>query len=150
VNVRELIEILGDYPEDTEVEMGIIAPVTDEEQIAVDRYPIEGILPWEDDDEENGDGEGEPVLWLIGGEEEDVEAFLDAIEAEEADAGEQSDEVEASGEAEAEEPEAADEAGADEPGADEPGADEPGADEAGAEAAESEEEMDEPGPSAGA
>jgi hypothetical protein len=83
VNVRELIEILGDYPEETEVEMGIIAPVTDEEQIAVDRYPIEGILPWEDDDEENGDGEAESVLWLIGGDEEDVEAFLDAIEAEE-------------------------------------------------------------------
>jgi hypothetical protein len=84
VNVRELIEILKDYPEDTEIEMGIIAPVSDEEQIAVDRYPIEGVLPWEDDDtdETDGDGDGEPVLWLIGGEEDDVEAFLDAIEDE--------------------------------------------------------------------
>jgi len=81
VNVHELIEILKDYPEDTEIEMGIIAPVTDEDQIAVDRYPIEGVLPWEDDDA--GDGEGEAVLWLIGGEEDDVEAFLDAIEEDE-------------------------------------------------------------------
>ena len=78
MNVHELIEILKDYPEDTEIEMGIIAPVTDEDQIAVDRYPIEGVLPWEDDDA--GDGDGEAVLWLIGGEEDDVEAFLDAIE----------------------------------------------------------------------
>ena len=83
MNVHELIEILKDYPEDTEIEMGIIAPVTDEDQIAVDRYPIEGVLPWEDDDASDGDGEG--VLWLIGGEEDDVEAFLDAIEDDEED-----------------------------------------------------------------
>jgi hypothetical protein len=74
------MEILKDYPDDTEVEMGIIAPVTEEDQIAVDRYPIEGVLPWED---EADDGDGESVLWLIGGEEDDVEAFLDAIEDEE-------------------------------------------------------------------
>ena len=82
MNVRELVEILKDYPEDTEIEMGIIAPVTDEDQIAVDRYPIEGVLPWEDEasDGVDGDGDGEHVLWLIGGEEDDVEAFLDAID----------------------------------------------------------------------
>jgi hypothetical protein len=85
MNVRELIEILKDYPEDTEIEMGIVAPVTEEDQIAVDRYPIEGVLPWEDDESADGDGNGdtEPVLWLIGGEEDDVEAFLDAINDEE-------------------------------------------------------------------
>jgi hypothetical protein len=83
MNVRELIEILKDYPEDTEIEMGIIAPVTDEDQIAVDRYPIEGVLPWEDDEAAEPDGDGEPVLWLIGGEEDDVEAFMDAIEDDE-------------------------------------------------------------------
>src|SRR4051794_27272894 len=89
MNVRELIEILKDYPEETEIEMGIVAPVTDEDQIAVDRYPVEGVLPWEDDEspDADGDDDGEPVLWLIGGEEDDVEAFLDAIneEAEAAD-----------------------------------------------------------------
>ena len=83
MNVRELMEILKDYPADTEIEMGIIAPVTDEDQIAVDRYPIEGVLPWEDDHPDDGDGDGEPVLWLIGGEEDDVEAFLDAIDDDE-------------------------------------------------------------------
>ena len=102
MNVRELIEILKDYPADTEIEMGIIAPVTDEDQIAVDRYPIEGVLPWEDDhpDDGDGDGDGEPVLWLIGGEEDDVEAFLDAID---------DDEVEVDDEAGAEEGEVASE-----------------------------------------
>jgi hypothetical protein len=90
MNVRELIEILKDYPEDTEIEMGIVAPVTEEDQIAVDRYPIEGVLPWEDDESADGDGDadGEPVLWLIGGEEEDVEAFLDAINDDEPEASE--------------------------------------------------------------
>ena len=83
MNVRELMEILKDYPQDTEIEMGIIAPVTEEDQIAVDRYPIEGVLPWED--EQTDDGDGEPVLWLIGGEEDDVEAFLDAVEDDEPD-----------------------------------------------------------------
>src|SRR5216684_1378941 len=90
VNVRELIEILKEYPEDTEIEMGIIAPVTDEDQIAIDRYPIEGVLPWEDDHPDDGDGDndGEPVLWLIGGEEDDVEAFLDAIDDDEVEPAE--------------------------------------------------------------
>ena len=32
-----------------------------------------------------GGGDGEPVLWLIGGEEDDVEAFLDAIDDDEID-----------------------------------------------------------------
>jgi hypothetical protein len=93
MNVRELIEILKDYPADTEIEMGIIAPVTDEDQIAVDRYPIEGVLPWEDDhpDDGDGDGDGEPVLWLIGGEEDDVEAFLDAIDDDEVEAEDEAD-----------------------------------------------------------
>jgi hypothetical protein len=81
VNVKELLEILKDYPEDTEVELAIIAPVTDDDDIAVDRYIIEGVMPWEDDDEEGEDG-GESV-WLVGGENEDVEKFLDAIEDEE-------------------------------------------------------------------
>src|SRR3954463_3514937 len=102
MNVRELMEILQDYPADTEIEMGIIAPVTDEDQIAVDRYPIEGVLPWEDDHPDDGDGEAEPVLWLIGGEEDDVEAFLDAIDDEEAEGGEEPTEAEAETEPEAE------------------------------------------------
>jgi hypothetical protein len=78
MNVRELIEILKDYPEETEIELGIIAPVSEDEEIAVDRYPVEGVLPWTDDEDEGGDS----YLWLIGGEEADVEAFLDAIEDE--------------------------------------------------------------------
>ena len=92
MNVRELIEILKDYPPDTEIEMGIIAPVTDEDQIAVDRYPIEGVLPWEDDHPGDGDGDGEPVLWLIGGDEEteiDDDADTEADEAADAVASEE-------------------------------------------------------------
>ncbi|MEZ5216451.1 MAG: hypothetical protein R2705_08445 [Ilumatobacteraceae bacterium] len=82
--VRELIDILNDQPPDSEVELAIIAPIEEEaDDITVDRYSVEGILPW---DEHAGapaeDGTEEMVIWLVGGEESDVDAFLDAIEPE--------------------------------------------------------------------
>ena len=80
MRVAELIEILKDQPPDAEVELAIVAPVVDEnDDITVDRYSVEGMLPWQDDepDEENEDG---VVIWLVGGEDDDVDAFLDAIE----------------------------------------------------------------------
>ena len=80
MRVSELIEILKDQPPDAEVELAIVAPVADEnDDITVDRYSVEGLLPWQDDepDEENEDG---VVIWLVGGEDDDVDAFLDAIE----------------------------------------------------------------------
>ena len=80
MRVDELIEILKDQPPDAEVELAIVAPVVDEhDDITVDRYSVEGMLPWQDDepDEENEDG---VVIWLVGGEDDDVDAFLDAIE----------------------------------------------------------------------
>ena len=80
MRVSELIEILKDHPPDAEVELAIVAPVADEnDDITVDRYSVEGMLPWQDDepDEENEDG---LTIWLVGGEDDDVDAFLDAIE----------------------------------------------------------------------
>ena len=85
MNVRELLEILQDYPHDLEVELAVIAPVVeDDDDIAVDRYVIEGVMPWDDDDGE--------FVWLVGGEEDDVEAFINAIE--EGEDEEQEDEAE--------------------------------------------------------
>ncbi|HVE17544.1 MAG TPA: hypothetical protein VNB52_00590 [Ilumatobacteraceae bacterium] len=80
MRVSELIEILKDQPPDAEVELAIVAPVVDEnDDITVDRYSVEGMLPWQDDepDEDNEDG---LTIWLVGGEDDDVDAFLDAIE----------------------------------------------------------------------
>ncbi|MEY2444117.1 MAG: hypothetical protein QOC57_2590 [Ilumatobacteraceae bacterium] len=80
MRVSELIEILKDQPPDAEVELAIVAPVGDDnDDITVDRYSVEGMLPWQDDepDEDNEDG---VVIWLVGGEDDDVDAFLDAIE----------------------------------------------------------------------
>ena len=80
MRVNELIEILKAQPPDAEVELAIVAPVVDEnDDITVDRYSVEGMLPWQDDepDEDNEDG---VVIWLVGGEDDDVDAFLDAIE----------------------------------------------------------------------
>lgn len=78
MRVSELIDILRDYPGDLEIELAVVAPVDDDEPtITVDRFPVEGVLPWSDEDDEDG---GDQVIWLIGGEEDDVDAFLDAIE----------------------------------------------------------------------
>jgi hypothetical protein len=80
MRVNELIEILKDQPPEAEVELAIVAPVVDEnDDITVDRYSVEGMLPWQDDepDEDNEDG---LTIWLVGGEDDDVDAFLDAIE----------------------------------------------------------------------
>ena len=80
MRVSELIDMLKDQPPDAEVELAVVAPVGDDEDedITVDRYSVEGMLPWRDEDEEGNDEE--LVVWLVGGEDEDVEAFLDAIE----------------------------------------------------------------------
>ena len=75
MRVSELLEMLRDQPPDAEVELAVVAPVDDtHEDITVDRYTVEGMLPWTDDDSD------EIVIWLVGGDDDDVEAFLDAIE----------------------------------------------------------------------
>ena len=81
MRVSELIDMLKDQPPDAEVELAIVAPVGDDsdEDITVDRYSVEGMLPWHDDDDD------ELVIWLVGGEDDDVEAFLDAIEGDDHD-----------------------------------------------------------------
>ncbi len=80
MRVSELIEMLKDQPPDADVELAVVAPIMndDDEDITVDRYSVEGMLPWRDEDEEGN--EEEVVIWLVGGEDDDVEAFLDAIE----------------------------------------------------------------------
>ena len=75
LTVAELIDMLSQHPADAIVEMSIIAPVSEgDDDITVDRYHIDGIMPWEDDD-----GAGN-VVWLVGGEDDDVDVFLDAVE----------------------------------------------------------------------
>jgi hypothetical protein len=77
LTVAELIDILSQHPADAIVEMSIIAPVRDgDDDITVDRYHIDGVMPWSEDGD---DGE---LVWLVGGEDADVDVFLDAIEIE--------------------------------------------------------------------
>lgn len=74
LTVAELIDILSHHPSDAVVEMSIIAPVQDgDDDITVDRYHIEGVMPWHDEGEDE-------VVWLVGGEDADVDVFIDAIE----------------------------------------------------------------------
>ena len=82
MRVHELIDILSDQPPEAEVELAVIAPVdTESDDITVDRYFVDGVLPWQDaEDDEGVEIAGELTIWLVGGEEGDVNAFLDAIE----------------------------------------------------------------------
>jgi hypothetical protein len=74
LTVAELIDILSHQPGDAVVELSIIAPVkAGDDDITVDRYNIDGVLPWTDEGEDE-------VIWLVGGEDEDVDVFLDTIE----------------------------------------------------------------------
>jgi len=74
LTVAELIDILSHHPADAIVEMSIIAPVSEgDDDVTVDRYNIDGVMPWQDE----GDDE---VVWLIGGEDADVDVFIDAVE----------------------------------------------------------------------
>lgn len=77
MNVSELIDILRDLDPETIVEMAIVAPVSaDSDEITVDQYPVEGVLPRDPDDHE-----GQPMVWLIGGDATDVDEFIDAVES---------------------------------------------------------------------
>ncbi len=86
MRVSELIDILSDQPPEAEVELAVIAPVDESsEDITVDRYFVDGVLPWKDtideaDEDDPVDENGEWSIWMVGGEESDVNAFLDAIE----------------------------------------------------------------------
>lgn len=75
LTVAELIDLLSQHPGDSIVEMSIIAPVGDgDDDINVDRFNIDGIMPWRDNDDDD------EVIWLIGGQQDDVDVFLDTIE----------------------------------------------------------------------
>jgi hypothetical protein len=79
MNVKELIEVLKSFPEDQEVELAIVAPVEGADEITVDRYPVDAVMPWNDEEE------GQEVIWLVGGEDDDIDEFLDALEDESED-----------------------------------------------------------------
>lgn len=75
ITVAELIDMLSHHPSDAVVELSIIAPVKEgDDDITVDRYNIDGVMPWQDEDSD------EEVVWLVGGEDADVDIFIDAIE----------------------------------------------------------------------
>ncbi len=76
MNIAELMDILKDLDPETSVEMAIVAPVSsDSQDITVDQYTVEGVLP-----RDPADHEGSLVVWLIGGEPDDVDEFIDAVE----------------------------------------------------------------------
>lgn len=84
MRVSELIDILQDYPPDLEIELAIVQPSdADNPDLSVDHYSVDGVMQWrgQDDDDEH------EAVWLIGGEPDDVEDLLDALDAELGDDG---------------------------------------------------------------
>jgi hypothetical protein len=81
MNALELIEILRTYPPETEVEIALAAPAEGSDQIAVDRFPVDALMDWHDEEDDDGNPLEEPVLvlWLIAGEEDDVDALIDTL-----------------------------------------------------------------------
>jgi hypothetical protein len=75
LTVAELIDMLSHQPADAVVELSIVAPVREgDDDITVDRYNVDGVMPWRDEDADAD------VVWLVGGEDADVDLFIDAIE----------------------------------------------------------------------
>ena len=80
MRIAELVEILRGFDDDWEVELTIVAAIEDDaDEFTLDRYSIEGVLPWEDDED------GATRLWLVGGEDDTVDAFFDAIDSDDED-----------------------------------------------------------------
>ncbi len=74
MKVRELLDVLRDYPADLEVELVVVCPVDRAgDPVEVDRYSVGAVLTWQDTDESPAE-----LAWLVGGEDEDLEAFLAA------------------------------------------------------------------------
>lgn len=79
MNVRELIDYLSEQDPDLDVELALVSPVgADDDDIDVDRYSVEALFPCPVEDD---DGNEIVVIWLVGGEPDDVEAFIDAVDA---------------------------------------------------------------------
>lgn len=88
MRVRELIDMLSDQPPDAVVQLVIVGPVEDDDDvITVDRFGVDALLPWQDDrvdladDPELEEADG-LCVWLIGGEDADVDALIDQLEHE--------------------------------------------------------------------
>ena len=80
MNVAELIDILRDLDPETIVEMAIVAPVTDHsEDITVDQYEVEGVLP-----RDPADHDGDEFVDAIEGAGDNVQTgeYADVIEIE--------------------------------------------------------------------
>jgi hypothetical protein len=85
MTAAELIEVLSELDPDTEVLLSIVSPLEDgDTELATDLYPVGGVIPMDaDPDDEDEDG---PCVWLVGGEDDDVErlfAELDEMDDEE-------------------------------------------------------------------
>jgi hypothetical protein len=76
MRVAKLLDILRGYPQEWEVRLAVPGVEVDSLQLLVDHYSVEAVLPWQED------GSDEKLLFLVGGEEDLVDDFLDEYDTE--------------------------------------------------------------------
>jgi hypothetical protein len=75
MTAAELIEVLSDLDPDMPVLLSVLSR-TEDGELATDLYDIGGFLV-DDTDVDDGDGEAVgPGVWLVGGDEDDLEEFF--------------------------------------------------------------------------
>lgn len=82
MRVRELIDFLRVQDPEAEIELTIVeSDPSDESTLGVTRYPIVEVItvPTEEDEDGNTTDDGTEMVWLVGGEQDDVDDFIDAI-----------------------------------------------------------------------
>jgi len=81
MRVRELIDFLRVQDPEAEIELTIVeSDPTDDTTLGVTRYPIVEVItvPADEDGDDTSDDDTE-IVWLLGGEQDDVDDFIDAI-----------------------------------------------------------------------
>lgn len=80
--VRDLIDFLKIQDPDLEVQITLVGTDPDDENtLDVSTFPVAQVIYLPEDEEEDEPG----VVWLVGGEDEDVEDFLDTISGDDLD-----------------------------------------------------------------
>lgn len=88
MNVTELIEALSDLPGELEVVLALVEQDEDEAELLVEQFSIDQVVPFEADDDEPAQ------VWLVSGDEDDVAAFVQALDDAEDDEDDDDDDDE--------------------------------------------------------
>jgi hypothetical protein len=73
--VAELMDVLKELPGDAEVILTFVAPGEAEDELETSHYDLGGVVPFDAEEDEPAQ------VWLVGGEDDDVDALFDELES---------------------------------------------------------------------